>query len=145
MTGRASAPAIPLTPSLLLSDLEQVRLLADPLRLRIVEALNERPATAKQVALTLGEKPSRIYHHVALLERAGLLRLVESRRKRGTTERYLAASAPLALRLTASDVPEVVRKLRALLEQALPARGTDDGTAYHLLLGLYPADRRGTP
>jgi DNA-binding transcriptional ArsR family regulator len=78
---------------MVLSDLDQMRLLADPLRRRIVEAFQMEPATARQVASSLGEKPSRIYHHVEALERAGLLRLVATRRKRGTTERYLSAVA----------------------------------------------------
>ena len=79
--------------SYLLSDLEQVRVFLDPLRQRIVEALGAGPATAKQVAAALGERPSRIYHHVQTLVGAGLIRVVERRRKRGTVERYLAPVA----------------------------------------------------
>src|SRR5215475_958756 len=76
-----------------LGDLDQVRALADPLRLRIVEAFSEKPMTTKQVAALLGEKPTRLYHHVETLERAGLIRLVETRRNRGTVEKYYRAVA----------------------------------------------------
>jgi len=76
-----------------LGDLDQVRALADPLRLRIVEAFSEKPMTTKQVAALLGEKPTRLYHHVQTLERAGLIRLVETRKKRGTVEKYYRAVA----------------------------------------------------
>lgn len=69
-------------------DLEQLKLLADPLRLRLVRAFAEAPRTTKQVAVALGEKPTRLYHHVSLLEEAGLLELVETRPVRGTTEKY---------------------------------------------------------
>ena len=51
------------------------------------------PKPTKQVADELGEKPTRLYHHVSVLERAGLIRLVETRPKRGTTEKYFAAVA----------------------------------------------------
>jgi DNA-binding transcriptional ArsR family regulator len=69
-------------------DLEQVKALADPLRMRIVEAMLKGPRTTKQVAEALGEGPTRLYHHVDALERAGILRLVETRRNRGTLEKY---------------------------------------------------------
>jgi DNA-binding transcriptional ArsR family regulator len=65
-----------------------MRALAHPLRLRILELFAEQPRTTKQVAELLGEPPTRLYHHVAALKRAGLLRLTETRKKRGTLERW---------------------------------------------------------
>jgi DNA-binding transcriptional ArsR family regulator len=77
-----------IAPRLVLAELQQVRTLADPLRMRIVEVLRREAATAKQVALALGERPSRLYHHVAALERAGLVRVVGTRPVRGAVEKY---------------------------------------------------------
>ena len=71
--------------------LEQVRALSHPLRLRLLELFAERPRTAKQAAEALGEAPTRLYHHVAALERAGLVRLRETRQIRGATEKYFEA------------------------------------------------------
>lgn len=68
-----------------------MRALAHPLRLRIMEALAEMPRTTKQVAELLGQPPTRLYHHVAALERAGLVRLKETRKNRGTTEKWYEA------------------------------------------------------
>jgi predicted transcriptional regulator len=65
-----------------------MRALAHPLRVRLVELFAERARTTKQAAVTLGVPPTRLYHHVHALERAGLLRLRETRRKRGTEEKY---------------------------------------------------------
>jgi len=76
-----------------LKDLEQVKVLADPLRLRILEAFCEKPRTTKQVAQLLGEKPTKLYHHVESLERVGLIKLVKTRRNRGTVEKYYQAVA----------------------------------------------------
>jgi DNA-binding transcriptional ArsR family regulator len=73
--------------------LEQVRALSHPLRLRLLELFAECPRTTKQAAEVLGEAPTRLYHHVAALERAGLVRLKETRRNRGTTEKYFEAVA----------------------------------------------------
>ncbi len=82
--GRRSAPQAELRT---LDDLKQVRALADPLRMRILTALSEE-RTTKQVAELLHEKPTRLYHHVDALERAGLVQLTRTRPKRGTIEKY---------------------------------------------------------
>lgn len=83
----------PEAPMMVLDDLDQLRALSDPLRLRILEALAGRPRTTKQVAELLEEKPTRLYHHVDALESAGLVRLVHTRPKRGTLEKYYQAAA----------------------------------------------------
>jgi DNA-binding transcriptional ArsR family regulator len=79
--------------SLTLSDLDQAKVLADPLRIRILEELVREERTTKQVAQRLGEKPTKLYHHVEALERVGLIRLVRTRQNRGTVEKYYLAVA----------------------------------------------------
>ena len=71
----------------------QLRALAHPLRLRLIELFGEAPRTTMQVAELLGQPPTRLYHHVNALERAGLLQLRETRPKRGTTEKWYQAVA----------------------------------------------------
>jgi DNA-binding transcriptional ArsR family regulator len=78
---------------MIIHDLEQVRALADPLRLKILGALGRRARTTKQVAELLGEKPTKLYHHVEILERVGLVELKEMRPNRGTLEKYYQAVA----------------------------------------------------
>ena len=48
-------------------ELEQVKVLADPLRVRILETMALEERTTKQVAEELGEKPTRLYPHVEAL------------------------------------------------------------------------------
>jgi hypothetical protein len=79
--------------SLLITDLQQVKALADPLRQRIIGAMSAEPRTTKQVAAILDQPATKLYHHVEMLHRVGLLWLVESRPKRGTTEKYFQAVA----------------------------------------------------
>ncbi len=77
-----------------ISDLEQVKALAHPLRMRILETLVvSDPMTTKQVAEALGEKPTRLYHHVDKLEKVGLIRLTHTKQNRGATEKYYEAIA----------------------------------------------------
>src|SRR5215510_15903501 len=75
------------------ANVAELRALAHPLRLRMLELFAEAPRTTKQVADLLGEPPTRLYHHVAALERAGLLRLRETRKNRGTVEKWYEAIA----------------------------------------------------
>src|ERR1041385_4253093 len=72
---------------------EQLKAVADPLRQRILGLFVKEPRTTKQVAELLGQPPTRLYHHVDLLEKAGLIELVETRPKRGTVEKYFQAVA----------------------------------------------------
>jgi len=76
-----------------LTSLEQVRAISAPLRQRIIEKLIDQPMTAKQVALALGENPTKLYHHIQVLEALGLIELVKTEQKRGTTEKYFRAVA----------------------------------------------------
>src|SRR5262245_11441664 len=76
-----------------LANLEQMKVLADPRRIRILEALGSEERTTKQVAEILGEPPTRLYHHVAALARVGLIRLARTRQRRGALEKYYVAVA----------------------------------------------------
>jgi DNA-binding transcriptional ArsR family regulator len=87
--GEAEEPADSYT----ISSLEQIKVIADPLRVRILETICLEPRTTKQVAEILGEKPTRLYHHVDALAEVGLIRLVDTRPVRGTTEKYYQAVA----------------------------------------------------
>jgi DNA-binding transcriptional ArsR family regulator len=71
-----------------IKNLEQIKVLAHPLRMRLLEAFSHTPVTTKQVAQQLGEQPTKLYHHVNALERVGLIKLVKTLKKRGTTEKY---------------------------------------------------------
>jgi len=74
-----------------MASFEQVKVVAEPLRVSILEALCLEARTTKQVAEILGEKPTRLYHHGDLLAEAGLIRLVDTRQVRGTVEKYYQA------------------------------------------------------
>ncbi|MEM7515803.1 MAG: winged helix-turn-helix domain-containing protein [Planctomycetota bacterium] len=93
-----------------IDDLAKLKTLADPLRIRILESLVDEARTTKQVAERLGEKPTKLYHHVDALEKAGFIRLERTRPNRGTLEKYFRAvarvfqAAPQAF--AASGVPE---------------------------------------
>jgi DNA-binding transcriptional ArsR family regulator len=75
------------------ADLEVVRLLTDPLKLKLLKLFAERPATARDAAEQLDENVTRLYRHIDALTEAGLLEVVAETPKRGTVERTFRAVA----------------------------------------------------
>lgn len=70
----------------------QAAAMLEPSRLRLMNALGT-PASASELSRRLGESRQRINHHLRALERAGLVELVEERRKGNCTERVMRATA----------------------------------------------------
>ncbi|WP_410790380.1 ArsR/SmtB family transcription factor [Kribbella sp. C-35] len=79
-----------------LEEPEKVRLALSPIRRRLLELLRE-PSSATQLSATLDLPRQRVNYHLRELEKAGLVELVEERRRRGFTERILRASADLVV------------------------------------------------
>lgn len=63
-----------------------------PLRRRILAEVRE-PASATAVAARIDESRQRVNYHLRELEKAGLVELVETRQRRGGTERVVCATA----------------------------------------------------
>ena len=61
-----------------------------PTRWRILGRLLEGPASNQELARALGAAKGTISHHVRVLDRAGLIRVVEERRVRGVVEKRYA-------------------------------------------------------
>ena len=76
-----------------IKDLEQIKLLSDPLKLQLLQAFAEDSKTTKQVAAELGESITKLYRHVDALHDAGLLVITGETPKRGTVERTFRAVA----------------------------------------------------
>ncbi len=76
-----------------IKDLEQIRLLSDPLKLRLLQEFAQAPKTTKEVAGDLGESVTKLYRHVDALCDAGLIEIVGEQQKRGTVERTFRAVA----------------------------------------------------
>lgn len=83
-------------PLMILETPEQIKAFTDPLRLRVLRILRERPATNQQVADELGEPHAKVLYHIRFLLEAGLIKLVDTQIKgvtsRSTTAPSLASS-----------------------------------------------------
>jgi hypothetical protein len=79
-----------------IADLETLRVVADPLRMQILEVTLEAARTVKEIAATLRTTPSKLYYHVNMLDEHGLLRVAGTRIVSGIIEkRYRAAARSL--------------------------------------------------
>ena len=77
----------------LIGDLETLRLLADPLRLRVLAAVREEARSAKEIAGRLGMPVGKLYYHLDLLERHGLIVVAATRIVSGIAEKQYRAAA----------------------------------------------------
>jgi DNA-binding transcriptional ArsR family regulator len=82
---------------LVVRETEQLRALGDDLRAKIVVLLRERAASATELAERLGLPKGTVGHHVKVLEKAGLVRVVRTRKVRAVTEKYYGRTARLFL------------------------------------------------
>ena len=77
---------------LYIDQLEQAAALLKPLRIELLQQLGE-PRTLPELGELLGETPQKLYYHVKVLERAGLVEKVAERRVGGIIEGYYRAAA----------------------------------------------------
>ncbi len=77
---------------MVVDDLEALKVLADPLRLQILELMRERQ-TVKKIAARLDLPPTKLYYHINLLEKHGLIRLVDTRIVSGIIEKHYQVAA----------------------------------------------------
>jgi DNA-binding transcriptional ArsR family regulator len=96
-----------------ISDVETLKALSDPVRLRILETMvqaSDEDWTVKRIASALEVGPTKLYHHVQVLEERGLIRVAGTRVVSGIIEtRYRIAQLSVRLDralLSASAPPD---------------------------------------
>jgi len=131
---------------LVVEEPHQLRALADPFRGRIITLLRERAASTTDLAHVLDTPKGTVGHHLKVLERAGLVRVVRTRKVRALTEMYYGRVARLFVLKTDDSMPDDLRRnaiAATMLRQAadeLIAAGLDKETSAILHARLAPAD-----
>ena len=139
-----------------ISDVETLKALSDPVRLRILEtmvtAANE-PWTVKRLAKALETNPTKLYHHINILEEHEFIRVAGTRVVSGIIEtsyriaqlslrldRALLSGAGADVRSSVHDVLAVVfDSVRDEIEQGLASgmvKSSDDPLSELLIRGL---------
>jgi DNA-binding transcriptional ArsR family regulator len=83
--------------TLQIDDLETLKVVADPRRKQLIDLLRQDAATVKELAATLHVSPKSLYYHVNLLQKHGLIRVVDTRLVSGITEKRYRTTAYLFL------------------------------------------------
>lgn len=129
--------------TLLVSEPEQLRAMADEVRSAIISLLRERAYSIQQLAKELGIPKGTAGHHVKVLEHAGLIHVVRTRQVRAITEKFYGRTAKLFL-YEAED-PADARAIGAttLRRAANELERSEEGSGYGLTkASLTPEDRK---
>jgi len=103
--------------TLVVSQPDQLRALADGVRTAIIALLRERAFSNQQLAERLQIPKGTIGHHLKVLENAGLIHVVRTRKVRAVTEKFYGRTAKLFL-FHAEDPTDARAIGTAMLRQA---------------------------
>lgn len=124
----AQVPGEPISGSIAFKDLDTVKPLAHPMRMRAYIEAVKRPVSAKELAELMDVPLQRMSYHVRALADAGLLRVVRRTPRRGAMETHYRAIATLEFsdEAEAASSPEAIAfwrqaHLRWLTEEVLHA------------------------
>jgi DNA-binding transcriptional ArsR family regulator len=97
-----------MAPSHVVKTTEELRaIVGDPLRAEILGVLTKRQASVKELAEELGERPQRTHYHTKQLEKAGLVRVVETREVKGIVQKlYRAIADRFVLSQSIGELPD---------------------------------------
>jgi DNA-binding transcriptional ArsR family regulator len=133
---------------LVVNDPQQLRALSDALRAKIVLLIRERAASISDLAETLSMPRGTVGHHVKVLERAGLIRVVRTRKVRALTEKYYGRVARLFVLQSDETLPDGMTEgslsalmLRQAADELVASRPERDQSAL-LHARLEPGDAR---
>ena len=119
----SSAPASDFEPlaERIVADVETLKALSDPLRIRILETMVQAAGdgwTAKRIAGALGVGQTKLYHHLKILEDRDLIRPVDRQLVRGIVETSYQI-AQLSLRLDRNLLASGGAEVRSSAEHAM--------------------------
>jgi DNA-binding transcriptional ArsR family regulator len=131
---------------LVVDEPERLRALGDATRGRIIALLNQRAASTTELAAALGMPKGTVGHHVKVLEKADLVRVVRTRQVRALTEKYYGRVARLFVLRSVDPVEEfgggslTAMMLRQAADEAIAARADEKGETGIVRARLAPAD-----
>ncbi len=83
--------------TMVVSEPAQLRAMADPFRTGLIQLLRDRARSTQEIAEELSVPKGTVGHHLKVLERAGLIRVVRTRKVRALTEKFYGRTARLFL------------------------------------------------
>ena len=93
MSSKRHLPDYELAERIDISSPGELRAIADPLRVTLLDLVLERAATVKELAAAVGRPKSTVAYHVNVLVDAGMFQVVRTLRVRAIDERYYGRTA----------------------------------------------------
>ena len=119
----------------------QLKALADTVRTQVLDLVLERAASITELAIALGRPKSSVAYHVDILVKAGLLRVVRTRKVRAVEERFYGRVGRTII-IGDAPTPTGIAKRSFLHEAAAEARPPSSGkTLATLRHARIPEDR----
>ena len=83
--------------TLIVAEPAQLRAMADPFRTQLIQLLRDRARSTQEISAELSIPKGTVGHHLKVLESAGLIRVVRTRKVRAVTEKFYGRTARLFL------------------------------------------------
>src|SRR5206468_10700333 len=83
--------------TMIVAEPKQLKAMADPLRTQLIQLLRDRARSTQELAEELALPKGSVGHHLKVLESAGLIRVVRTRKVRAMTEKFYGRTARLFL------------------------------------------------
>lgn len=129
----------------ILNSPEEVNIISDPIRLKIILTLGTSPKTAQDLSDALGVSRSKIHYHLKILEQNGMIEVVDTELINGITQKYFLPVARafipnseifnknleekiLSFKIPDDSFPAFEKEMKALIEKY----GKDEGESYQL-------------
>lgn len=72
----------------ILKTLEEINIVSDPIRLKIIMTLGTTPKTAQDLSDAMGVSRSKIHYHLKILQENGIIEVVDTELINGITQKY---------------------------------------------------------
>lgn len=143
MADHAAVPDYELPDTLPLSEPAQYRALFEETRQEIVSLLLERAATTSELAEVLGKPKGTVGHHLKVLQDAGLVRVVRTKRVRALEAKYYGRTARAFLFHTIGEAVGVPQRVlsTAAAEVAVVPPDSDLPVMGNIRYARIPAER----
>ena len=130
MSSNSRVPDYELADTVEVSTPAQLRAIAEPLRSTILDLVLERAATVAELAAAVDRPKSTVAHHVSVLVREGMLRVVRTRRVRAIDERYYGRTGRtlyvgVVRRPGDTTTPVCINGLSVAAAESVPAHEAD--------------------
>ncbi|TDU02415.1 helix-turn-helix protein [Streptomyces sp. 846.5] len=132
---RTEPPPAPVEDAVDVETDQQLHAIGNLTRHRVLRVLRDEPATVTQIAGRLGIAKGSSNYHVKVLAKAGLIRVVDTRKVRGVTELYYGmAGKVIRLPESGSGQPDILMRHALADAEAAPDGAEKDMRLKHLRL-----------